>query len=222
MAYTPTEWKDHIVEHPNRYRVVDNGDGTVDILDEHGAVIQQGTPVDATRLNKIEQGIKEAHDAIASHLNDNVRHVTQSERNSWNNKVSKTGDTMTGDLRIESVSPQLVFTYTEGWDNGIRGRIVAKNNVKEVWSIGDSSSTGDLYIKNLVNSPIHLISGYLVVTNSVTNNFFFLMVGNGSPEGNVSAPYGSLYVRTDAGAGARLWVKDTPGGNTGWKAVQTA
>src|SRR5690606_10223622 len=63
------------VEHPNRYRVVDNGDGTVDILDEHGAVIQQGTPVDATRLNKIEQGIKNAHDAIAAHLNESTQNA---------------------------------------------------------------------------------------------------------------------------------------------------
>lgn len=70
MAYTPTEWKDHIVEYPNRFRVVDNGDGTVNILDEHGNVIQQGTPVDASRLNKMEKGIKEAHDLIDAHLNE--------------------------------------------------------------------------------------------------------------------------------------------------------
>jgi len=70
MAYTPTEWKDHIVQHPNRFRVIDNGDGTVDILDEHGEILQQGTPVDASRLNKMEKGIKEAHDLIDAHLND--------------------------------------------------------------------------------------------------------------------------------------------------------
>ena len=67
MSYTPTEWKDHIVQHPNRYRITDRGDGTVDIVPEQGQVIQQGTPVDAQRLNKIEQGIKDAHDEIASH-----------------------------------------------------------------------------------------------------------------------------------------------------------
>jgi hypothetical protein len=67
MSYTPTDWKDHIVEYPSRFRVVDNGDGTVNILDDHGNIIQQGTSVNAANLNKMEQGIKDAHDAIAAH-----------------------------------------------------------------------------------------------------------------------------------------------------------
>ena len=40
--------------------------------------------------------------------------------------------------------------------------------------------------------------------------------GNGSPEGVVSAPVGSLYSRTDGGAGTSLYVKESGAGNTGW------
>ncbi|MAY85586.1 MAG: hypothetical protein CML02_02510 [Pseudooceanicola sp.] len=40
--------------------------------------------------------------------------------------------------------------------------------------------------------------------------------GAGSPEGAVSAPVGSIYSRTDGGAGTSFYVKESGGGNTGW------
>lgn len=42
--------------------------------------------------------------------------------------------------------------------------------------------------------------------------------GEGSPEGVLSAVRGSLYTRTDGGAGTTLYVKETGSGNTGWTA----
>lgn len=42
--------------------------------------------------------------------------------------------------------------------------------------------------------------------------------GNGSPEGVVSAPVGSIYTRTDGGASTTLYVKESGTGNTGWSA----
>jgi hypothetical protein len=40
--------------------------------------------------------------------------------------------------------------------------------------------------------------------------------GSGSPEGVVTAPVGSLFSRTDGGAGTSLYVKQSGSGNTGW------
>lgn len=40
--------------------------------------------------------------------------------------------------------------------------------------------------------------------------------GKGSPEGVVTASVGSLYTRTDGGAGTTLYVKESGAGNTGW------
>jgi hypothetical protein len=40
----------------------------------------------------------------------------------------------------------------------------------------------------------------------------------GTPEGSVTAPVGSLYTRTDGGAGTTLYVKESGSGNTGWVA----
>jgi len=41
---------------------------------------------------------------------------------------------------------------------------------------------------------------------------------NGSPEGVVTAPVGSLYSRRDGGTGTTLYVKESGSGNTGWTA----
>ncbi|WP_346835833.1 pyocin knob domain-containing protein [Paenibacillus polymyxa] len=46
-----------------------------------------------------------------------------------------------------------------------------------------------------------------------------LYSGNGSPEGVVTAPVGSLYRRWDGGANATLYVKQSGSGNTGWRAI---
>jgi hypothetical protein len=43
--------------------------------------------------------------------------------------------------------------------------------------------------------------------------------GTGSPEGSVSAPVGSEYLRTDGGTGTTLYVKESGTGNTGWTAI---
>lgn len=40
--------------------------------------------------------------------------------------------------------------------------------------------------------------------------------GSGSPEGVVTAPVGSIYLRTDGGAGTTFYVKESGAGNTGW------
>lgn len=43
-----------------------------------------------------------------------------------------------------------------------------------------------------------------------------LVVGSGDPESVITAPIGSLYLRTDGGAGTTLYVKQSGTGNTGW------
>jgi hypothetical protein len=45
-----------------------------------------------------------------------------------------------------------------------------------------------------------------------------ISTGSGSPEGNVTAPIGSLYTNTTGGASTTLYVKTSGSGNTGWTA----
>ncbi len=49
-----------------------------------------------------------------------------------------------------------------------------------------------------------------------------VLTGAGTPEGAVTAGIGTLFLRTDGGAGTTLYVKESGTGNTGWIAMATA
>lgn len=55
--YEKTNWQDHIVENPFAFKQTVNPDGTMILEPIQGEVLQQGTPVNARNLNKIEDGI---------------------------------------------------------------------------------------------------------------------------------------------------------------------
>lgn len=57
MNYTPTEWRDRAVERPRNYRATSNPDGTITLTPEPGTVHEEGTPVNAARMNNIENGL---------------------------------------------------------------------------------------------------------------------------------------------------------------------
>lgn len=62
------------------------------------------------------------------------------------------------------------------------------------------------------SSPIApLVTSHPVGTVCLTS-------GTGTPEGAVTAPVGSVYLRTDGGASTTLYVKQSGAGNTGWVA----
>lgn len=45
-----------------------------------------------------------------------------------------------------------------------------------------------------------------------------LLTGTGDPESFVTAPVGSLWLRTDGGTSTTLYTKESGSGNTGWVA----
>ena len=67
-----TVWKDRLVERPNTFEVQENPDGTITLIPTPGTVTQAGTPVNATNLNKIEDGIVTLENNVTTHLADNV------------------------------------------------------------------------------------------------------------------------------------------------------
>ena len=56
------------------------------------------------------------------------------------------------------------------------------------------------------------------VGDLTTNSGPKLIAGTGSPESLITAPTGSLYLRSDGGTGTSLYVKETGVGSTGWVA----
>jgi hypothetical protein len=60
MSYTPTTWVDRNVTTPDNYTITKSGGGSISSSDvvtmsvSAGTVTQEGTPVNASNLNKIE------------------------------------------------------------------------------------------------------------------------------------------------------------------------
>ena len=56
--YNKTNWKDRIVQFPNRYKDQDNN--IITLTQDPGEVAQDGTLVEAEIMNNIENGIEES------------------------------------------------------------------------------------------------------------------------------------------------------------------
>lgn len=73
----------------------------------------------------------------------------------------------------------------------------------------------NFYVNNAIVGNINTTGSSTRFSTTAT---VFFGSGAGSPEGSVTAPVGSVYTRTDGGAGTTLYVKETGTGNTGWAA----
>lgn len=79
MAYTKTNWVDRIVQHPRRFTKSGETGTQVTLVADPGTITNAGTPVNATNLNKIEQGIADTHagvDALTASVNDMARTIS--------------------------------------------------------------------------------------------------------------------------------------------------
>ena len=54
------------------------------------------------------------------------------------------------------------------------------------------------------------------LADSANNLNTFILQGEGTPETVVTANVGTVFLRTDGGAGTTLYVKESGTGNTGW------
>lgn len=54
--------------------------------------------------------------------------------------------------------------------------------------------------------------------SQIRMNGVLVLAGTGTPEGAITAPVGSLFLRSDGGANTTLYSKETGTGNTGWTA----
>lgn len=110
------------------------------------------------------------------------------------------------------------YTGSRDWREclGFTGNGIA---VGAQWS-GDEaiiSTTGPDTDHNLVLSPKGA-NGTVRVPHLKINNGPVLRSGSGSPEGVLAAPVGSIYVRTNGGAGTTLYIKESGTDSTGWVA----
>ena len=101
-----------------------------------------------------------------------------------------------------------------------------------VLSVGGPATNGSLYVRPRGSGAVQVQSpdgavDWMLVAATITRigaNLFMIggdvrwQSGAGSPEGAVAAVVGSIYSRTDGGAGTSFYVKESGTGNTGWAA----
>ncbi len=88
---------------------------------------------------------------------------------------------------------------------------------------GPSSADGDFIVTDGIGgTALFTVSGTaatkatLLNGLSVSNTVAVILSGSGTPEAAVTAPVGSIFMRTDGGAGTTFFVKESGAGNTGW------
>jgi hypothetical protein len=96
--------------------------------------------------------------------------------------------------------------------------LVATNPVAND-SVGDADNHLRL-IKTVLKDtfPGTLGAGYAIPITATEQTLNLLHSGTGTPESAVTAPVGSIYLRTNGGANTTLYIKESGTGNTGWVA----
>ena len=83
MAYEKTVWTDRLVERPRTFNLQQNADGSVTLNANEGEILEDGTPINAANMNKIENGIEE----VASQMAD----LTYQELSSYASNIDDNG-----------------------------------------------------------------------------------------------------------------------------------
>lgn len=87
MTYQKTVWKNREVERPRTFEKIENPDGTITLVPAEGNIIEPGTPITADNMNKIEQGIEDAHGDLDEHKADYVHHAGYGSASGTNAKT---------------------------------------------------------------------------------------------------------------------------------------
>lgn len=141
----------------------------------------------------------------------------------WSGKFALFGDVSLGmygyllDTADGNFNPWLLWEYTT------TGILQWRNPDADGYRWGFESDTITEYdgagVTHLSAGNAQLWSSYqMALDGTVSSPAVTWTPGTGSPEGVVTANVGSLYSRTDGGAGTSLYVKESGTGNTGWVA----
>jgi len=97
--------------------------------------------------------------------------------------------------------------------NGAGG--VAKFEMDGSYALNLIGNSGTAFLTKPANAAAPYFAGTFGIGGASGPTF---NTGSASPEGSVTAPVGSLYMRTGGGAATSFYVKETGAGNTGWVA----
>lgn len=223
MAYTKTVWTDRQVTNPLRFSftLISGTAGTTgsvyDLIPNEGTISTAGTPINASNLNNIENGIFNL-DAQVTTNTSNIATLTSG-------KVAKNGDTMTGaltntvsistptltstgTLSVSGTSTLSAVTCTQLNATGAGG--LQENGVQlssKYLALSGGTMTGQLVTNNMSN-PIHMKGNASGATNVVNitghdsgdvRQFVLGKLTSGTSDVTLQADLGDLVLTTATG-----------------------
>lgn len=126
-----------------------------------------------------------------------------------------------GDLIIKAVrfvENSFLGTITVYVHGGLGVNLGSARSVNWVDTDSATSGTPDIGLARSAAGVLKLTNGSTGYGRLRLAAAVDLISGAGTPEGAVTAGVGSLFLRTDGGAGTTLYVKESGTGNTGWVA----
>lgn len=151
MAYTRINFKNQNVEKPRTYAMTDNQDGTVTLVDSFGVVTEAGTPIDATNMNHIEDGIVAVENSIDAKILSMLKAIYP-----------------VGAISISTTSTCPLSAFFGTWE------LVAEN--KALWT-GDGTNANTTIEAGLPN--IKGVVGVLGEVGRATSGAFYYHSGSG-------------------------------------------
>lgn len=118
----------------------------------------------------------------------------------------------------ETISNLYALRVSGGVASAISGlfEAAASNSAAVLVSKSGSSGTGDLWRgtdnSDAVKAAITSAGRFQIGASGAP----VLLSGSGSPESAITAPVGSVYLRTDGGASTSIYIKESGSGSTGW------
>ena len=199
----------------------------------YGSQSDTDSLVRAESHNYLDNGTDVFSQFNSTHKLSGATLVTASpELNHFGNKGALNTDESTA---TDAVSYEGLRTFDDGI--AVTGNIDVDGTVLSDDSLAFSQSevrdfVGNIELETLsVNRDIKIFGASthvmtLNLGNSGGNNGYIEFIstgtglhhGTGSPEGSVTAPIGSQYMRSDGGVGTSFYVKESGTGNTGWVA----
>ncbi|MGE7546121.1 hypothetical protein [Sporosarcina newyorkensis] len=112
LDYLRINFDDHIVEFPNRFRFVQNDDGTVSLEPDEGEIFQPGTPLNAETLSPMDIMIAKLAEHWNLHESDIVQiKIQQALEGDTKGNSGIFADTFIGDpIRIKRETTTAVLT----------------------------------------------------------------------------------------------------------------
>lgn len=129
--------------------------------------------------------------------------------------------------RINEIEAGLAMTPQPGASNFTDNAVVRANgtggSLQDSFCIlsdaGDMTIGGSGEVSCTLDNSVHTAQMAMDANgNYSVDATAKIIMGSGSPEGVFTAGIGSLFLRTDGGAGTALYVKESGTGNTGWVA----